>query len=315
MKYSIICTKKLIKKIFCMLCTIFRKMDQKLKIRDRLLCMFNLGLSAAEACRKVNESLGQDAVSERTCQHWFQKFREEGDNIEDKPRSGRPPTLDPDVLRETTNLQPATSVRQLAVELHTSKTTVHRHLKKLDMSYRSGRTVAHELTAGQRQQRVDICRQLLQRHQQDNFLHRIVTCDETWVLYDNRHAENQWLPVGQIAQATPKCLWPKKQMACVWWGVSGIIHWELLPNNTTVNAEVYAEQLQRVYNKLRRPPFTTLSRRGIILQQDGAPPHRAQTTREKIEELGWELLPHPAYSPVPGLWEKTIANNGDYFEA
>ena len=91
-------------------------MDQKLIIRDRLLCMFKLGQSAAEACRNVNESLGGNVVDESTCRRWFRKFRDEGDNIKDKPRAGRPFALDPEVLRET-NQQPATSVRRFPMTL------------------------------------------------------------------------------------------------------------------------------------------------------------------------------------------------------
>ena len=275
----------------------FRKMDQKLKIRERLLFSFKMGKSAAEACRNVNESFGRDVVSEPTCRRWFTKFREEGENINDKQRSGRPSGLDPEVLRDRMNDQPATSVRKLSAELYSSKSTVHRHLKGLELSKRSGRSVPHDLTQVQKQTRVELAQQLLERLQQQPFLHRIITCDESWVLYDNRAVESQWLAKGQVAQASPKTLWPKKQLLCVWWGVGGVVHWELLPIGGTVNAKVYCQQLQRVHDRLRRPPYTTLSRMGIILQHDGAAPHRANLTQQKIEELGWEVLPHPAHSP------------------
>ena len=36
---------------------------------------------------------------------------------------------------------------------------------------------------------------------------------------------------------------------------------------------------------------------GVILQHDDAPPHRARQTVEKVEEMGWELLQYPPYSP------------------
>lgn len=40
-----------------------------------------------------------------------------------------------------------------------------------------------------------------------------------------------------------------------------------------------------------------LLKTGVVLQHDNAPPHTARQTREKVEEMGWELLQHPPYSP------------------
>lgn len=35
----------------------------------------------------------------------------------------------------------------------------------------------------------------------------------------------------------------------------------------------------------------------VILQHDNAPSHTAKAVEATISELGWELLPHPPYSP------------------
>lgn len=34
-----------------------------------------------------------------------------------------------------------------------------------------------------------------------------------------------------------------------------------------------------------------------ILQHDKAHPHTANITKSAVQELGWEIIPHPSYSP------------------
>ena len=47
--------------------------------------------------------------------------------------------------------------------------------------------------------------------------------------------------------------------------------------------------------KEKRPELAT--RKGVIFHQDNVRPHTSLVTRKKLLELGWEVMPHPTYSP------------------
>ena len=73
-----------------------------------------------------------------------------------------------------------------------------------------------------------------------------------------------------------------------------MLYYEFLDSGTTVTASVYSTQLQKLADVIRekRP-----KRENVYLLHDNARPHVAKMSRQKIQELGWEVLPHPAYSP------------------
>jgi transposase len=62
----------------------------------------------------------------------------------------------------------------------------------------------------------------------------------------------------------------------------------------TISASRYVQTLNKLCRALRekRPKKKT-----VILQHDNAKPHTARLTLQTIQKNGWELLPHPAYSP------------------
>ena len=61
----------------------------KRHLRELLIYFFNLKKSAAEAHRLLVETYGGAALNERSCLEWFQKFKNDEFNIEDKEHSGR----------------------------------------------------------------------------------------------------------------------------------------------------------------------------------------------------------------------------------
>ncbi|GFT82535.1 histone-lysine N-methyltransferase SETMAR [Trichonephila clavipes] len=40
-----------------------------------------------------------------------------------------------------------------------------------------------------------------------------------------------------------------------------------------------------------------VTRRSVVFHQENARPHTSVVTRQKLWELGWEVLMHPPYSP------------------
>lgn len=238
-------------------------------------------------------------VSTRTAQNWFKRFKEGRTSLDDSARSGRPVEVDSDALREAVNANPGTSTRRLSDELGVSHMTAARHLHRIGKVHRSCRVVPHDLSAAQAQRRVEACIQLRTNPNDERFLKRIVTGDEKWVYYRNPDMRKQWLDPGQPANPVVKQKsFERKVMLCVWWNFEGVVHFELVPEGLAINAELYSQQLERMYAALGERYPALVNRKRVLLQQDNARPHTAHITQEKIEELeGIELLPHPAYSP------------------
>lgn len=85
---------------------------------------------------------------------------------------------------------------------------------------------------------------------------------------------------------------------CCVWDQKGLVYYELLKPGETVNTVRYREQMINLNHALieKRPEWAR--RHGkVILQHDNAPAHSAKVVKETISALGWELLPHPPYSP------------------
>jgi len=79
---------------------------------------------ASAAARKICEVEGEDVVTSRIAQRWFQKFKNGENKLQDQPRSGRPATFNFAMLRKSAESNPSTSTRRLSAELGVAQRTV-----------------------------------------------------------------------------------------------------------------------------------------------------------------------------------------------
>ena len=89
----------------------------------------------------------------------------------------------------------------------------------------------------------------------------------------------------------------KKAMLCVWWNCKGILYYKLLPNNQTINSERYCSQLDELKTAIEQKRPELVNRKNVVFHQSNARPYVFLTIRQKLLELGWDVLPQPPYSP------------------
>lgn len=258
---------------------------------------FRLGLSATEATKKIHAAYGEDSISYDTVCRYY-RLRKSGEEYSGpKPKSGRPSLDIGQILRELVDEDPFLTTRELAKAFDCGNATIWRHLRKLGLTNKWNIWVPHVLSPKHEETRYQISQHLLYRQIAKPFLDKLVTGDEKWVLFCNKGKKRGWSEPG-VPLARPKPdRFGKKLLLCVWWDISGIIYHELLPDGETVTADVYCRQMTAVADAMRRRSGVTWRKFRPILLHDNARPHTAKKTKEKLEELRFEVLPHPPYSP------------------
>ena len=257
-----------------------------------LLHEFRLDHKATEAINNIWCTMGEDVLSIRMAQHWFNRFRNDNLEHDDLPRPGRSLEVDVNHLKQLIEQDPRLTLRCLAEQLGCFHTAVEKYLNELGKTWRYGVWIPHELSPHQLQYRVNACMDLMTSHRNYQWLRNLITGNEKWVLHIDYTHRRQWLSPGQTGAATPKAdLHPKKVMLSVWWAVNGIVHWEILPNGCTITADLYCQQLDRVAEKLKG------NQDRISYLHDNARSHVAKSICEKLLKLRWIIIPHPAYSP------------------
>jgi len=272
---------------------------KKQHLREALLFCFNLKKTAAESHRLLVEAYGEHALSEPSCREWFRRFKSGDFSVEDKERPGQPKKFEDEELEELVDQDPCQTLQELSESLNVDKSTVSRRLHSIGLVQKLGNWLPHELTERAIANRLTMSELLLQRQKRKSFLHRIITGDEKWIYYDNPKRLKGWVQPGEPGPLSPKRnIHCSKVMLCIWWDQKGIVYYELFQPGTTINAQLYKEQLTQLSLELqhKRPEYAKRHEK-VIFQHDNARPHVAKPVKETLETLGWDVLPHPPYSP------------------
>ncbi len=271
------------------------------------------GQTPIQIWRRLQDVYGESGLGKTQVRMWAKHFKE-GDGMEpvtDMARSGRPRTA---ITRRTVNRVQAEldkdrriSVRRLAENTGFSQGTVHRILRKeLKVRQISSKFVPKILTTVQRQTRVDISQENLNRIAADPLLlHKIITGDETWLhRYDPdlKSQSSHWLPPGENCrpQKALRARTVQKSMLTAFMDDSGVIHAEF--SNRNINAEWYCATIDCLKDSIRQkrpglwhPDPVTPHLRQLWFHHDNARSHTAGATAVKLADFHW--LRHPPYSP------------------
>jgi|SRR5687768_3191449 len=255
----------------------------------------------------LDKCYGTSSPSYSTVKKWHADFKRGNTSTDDAPRSGRPnEAVTEENIRKIHRIvlnDRKVKVSEIADTLHISTERVRNILHEyLDMKKLSARWVPRMLTIDQKQKRVDdseYCLAYFQRNPSD-FLRRFITMDETWIHYytpESNRQSAEWLQWGENRPKRPKTQRSAgKVMASIFWDSHGIIIIDYLEKGRTITGEYYVTLLDRLDNaiKEKRPH---LQKKKVLFHHDNAPPHSSLKAAVKLEQLGYELIPHPPYSP------------------
>ena len=276
----------------------------------RVIIKFSVILGKDASCihKDLVTVLRENAPSIQAVRKWVKAVSEGRDDMEDEPRPGRPVTAcgDANISKVLVALSDdrRKTCEEISTETSMSRTSVCRVLtNKLNKKKKFSKWVPHLLTDEQKESRVNFSRNFLRRFQteQNDFLGRIITGDETWVYSWDPETKRQSAEWRDFDEPRPEKVRRKqgalKVMHMIFFDMNGVILRWPVPIGTSINAQYYKKVLQDKLRPAIRKKRPGLLESGILFHHDNAPVHTARAVTDVLAGYKWELLEHPRYSP------------------
>ena len=111
----------------------------------------------------------------------------------------------------------------------------------------------------------------------------------SWITRHYQWWDKMWIPNWRISSKhSPQQI----EMCTVFWDRKWVIRLNLLETGPTINSDWCS-----VTETKRKAQTSRLKQMTFLLQHDNAKPHTSLKTMQPIANRGWEVLPHPLYTP------------------
>lgn len=280
-------------------------MQRTIEQRYAIKFCVGLGKSGLETVEMIRQVYKDDTMSRTAIFNWHKQFKDGRQHVEDESRVGRPVTSKTDHnvqrVRNVLNSDRRLSVRMIADQVGIDKMTAHTIVtEELGMRRICAKLVPKVLTDDQKQRRVSVSEDLLQRVEEDpGFLDNVITGDESWFFeYDpeTKRQSSEWHTTKSPRPKKARMSKSKvKVMLIVFFDVRGVVHSEFVPEGQTVNADFYLEVLKRLKQRVNRVRPTIAG--NWKLHHDNAPSHTSSKVTAYLTQIGVPTIPQPPYSP------------------
>lgn len=294
--------------------TMFDVMDATMVAvtRDEQLCYIKIeflrGKSPLEIYSALQEVCPTTALPYSTICRRLSQMKSPREPSPCKTSPGKESSATDDVhiqmVRDLLNSDRRLTCDEIARELGISHGSAYSIITKhLGMRKLAARWVPHNLSDSEMDTRAKICRQHMRRYntEQDNFLDRIVTIDETWIRSfepELKRQSNEWhTPSSPRPVKFRRSLNNPKMLMIFAYDIHGVLTSHRVPTGRTINKEYYKTYLRTVLRPAIRKKRPDLLAAGPLILHDNASCHKADVVNTLLEEYKWEVLKHPPYSP------------------